>query len=70
MTIWKKVPFKKRDTTRYEEFMLKANAANEKAITYSKQHEPELACFYNNASKEYERRAKNLNIEKASEVAE
>lgn len=54
--------------TRYEELMNKANAANEKAIAYSKQHEPELACFYNNASKEYERRAKNLNIEEAAQV--
>lgn len=52
--------------TRYEELMNKADAANEKAIAYSKQHEPELVCFYNNASKEYERRAKNLNINEAS----
>lgn len=51
--------------TRYEELMSKSNFALEKAHEFRKKNEPDLANFFNNASKGYERQAKSLPYEEA-----
>ncbi len=52
--------------TRYEELMAKSNFALEKAHEFRKKNEPDLTNFFNNASKGYERQAKNLPYEEAT----
>lgn len=54
--------------TRYEELMSKSNFALEKAHEFRKKNEPDLANFFNNASKGYEKQAKNLSYEEAIRI--
>lgn len=53
--------------TKYEELMSKSNLALEKAHEFRKKNEPDLANFFNNASKGYERKAKSLSYDKATQ---
>ena len=51
--------------TRYEYLMNRKDEAEQKALEMTKKNEPELAQFYMNGAKGFEKKAKRLTIEEA-----